>query len=83
MNSNKIRIQILESLDELGMIVENIDGDFNLQDYITDSITFITFIITIEKKLGIEVPDDLLLFDAMNSFYAYCDLLKYVVNNTY
>lgn len=47
------------------------DYDVNLQEYITDSMSFISFIIILEEKLGIELPDDLLLYDSIRSMKAF------------
>ena len=83
MDINIIRVKLFDSLDELGVIVDNTINDFDLQEYITDSIMFITFIINIERQLSIEIPDELLLISKMNSFAAYCETMLSVVTGTY
>lgn len=83
MSLNDIREKLLAVLDELGIIIDNTLEEFDLQEYITDSITFITFIVNIEKQLGVEIPDDMLLITKMHSFVAYCEAMLNVVNSTY
>ena len=83
MNYNDVREKLLAALDEIGIIVDNTQEEFDLQEYITDSITFITFIVNIEKQLDIDVPDDMLLITKMHSFVAYCEAMLNVVNGTY
>ncbi len=83
MNFNDVREKLLAALDEIGIIIDSTQEEFDLQEYITDSITFITFIVNIEKQLDIEVPDDMLLITKMHSFVAYCETMLSVVNGTY
>lgn len=82
MNIGDVREKLLTALDEIGIIIDNAEEEFDLQEYITDSIAFITFIVNIEKQLGIEIPDELLRIDKMHSFVAYCELMLSVVNET-
>ena len=81
MNIQEVREKMFIALDEIGIIIDNKQEDFDLQEYITDSVTFITFIVNIEKQLEIEIPDDLLLITKMRSFTAYCETMLSVVNN--
>ncbi len=55
-------------LEEMGFIIFDIDNeDFAISDYITDSIQFLNFIISIEQLLGIELTDDFLKVDILSS----------------
>ena len=67
MNIEEIRLELYSVLDELGIIVDTMQDDFDLQEYIFDSFTFINFVMGIEKHLNIEIPDELLLIENMTS----------------
>lgn len=82
MNIEEIRLELYSVLDELGIIVDTMQDDFDLQEYIFDSFTFINFVMGIEKHLNIEIPDELLLIENMTSFVAYCETILKLVNET-
>lgn len=64
----KMREIIVAILEEMGFIIfEKDEEDFNIGDYITDSIQFIEFIISIERVLGMELTDDFLGFEVLIS----------------
>lgn len=64
----KLREIIVAILEEMGFIIfEKEEKDFNIGDYITDSIQFIGFIINIEQVLGMELTDDFLRFEVLTS----------------
>ena len=77
----RLRGILIEILEEMGFIVfEKDDDDFDIGDYITDSIQFIQFIINIEQLIGTELPDDFLQFDVLasanglaNKLISFCD----------
>lgn len=74
--------KILCILDEIGISLSLHEDDIDLRDYIVDSIQFISFIITIEEKLEIEFPDELLLYDNLISLNSFCTMLSEVLNKT-
>ncbi|MBQ3544547.1 MAG: acyl carrier protein [Lachnospiraceae bacterium] len=89
MTKEKIRIIILESLEELGIYVEELcisecfeilNRDMDLRDYIVDSLTFVSFVMILEEKLGIEFPDELLLIDNLASINGFSYLLAELIN---
>ncbi len=41
--------------------------DFSLSEYISDSVTFIQFIIAIEEEIGKDLPDDFLNYEILES----------------
>lgn len=58
---------ICEVLDDMGLVVFENGEDFALNDYIVDSFQFITFIVGIEKKLNVNLSDDFLSVDLLQS----------------
>ena len=74
---------IVESLEKIGICIdvdfealETEDYDINLQEYVTDSITFITFVLSLKDNLGIELPDDMLFYERISSIKALAQNLK-------
>lgn len=64
----RMRDVIVKILEEMGFIIfEKEEKDFNIGDYITDSIQFIGFVINIEQVLGRELTDDFLRFEVLTS----------------
>ena len=76
-----IRNAIIESLDEIGIVIEDDEKDFDLQEYIVDSLQFISLVVTIEQKLNIEMPENLLLYERMKSFNGYCEAIREIVQS--
>lgn len=67
---------ILDVLNEsFGIIIVD-DDDFAINDYISDSITFIQFIIALEKKIQLTLPDDFLVIDILNSAKGFAEKLS-------
>ena len=53
--------RILNCLLELGIVFEQGENNFELTDYIEDSLTFISFVSELENEFDIEIPDEYLL----------------------
>lgn len=67
---------MFEVLDDLGIEYTQADGDVNLQEYIIDSFSFINFIVCVEEKFNIEIPDEYLSFDTIQSMNGFIELLE-------
>ena len=66
MNSLQIiESELVEIAEENGILID--DFEMSIMGYIPDSITFITFIVAIEEKFDIEMPDDFLLIEKFGS----------------
>lgn len=80
--------KIVSSFENIGISLEcdNInyllDNDLNLQDYIFDSLTFITLIISIEEIFEIELPDNISYYDSMSSLKSFMQLLETIIENS-
>lgn len=60
---------ILNVLNEMGFVVlENEEDDFNLQDYIVDSLQFVEFIVGIEETIGFTLTENFLDYNLLLSF---------------
>ena len=73
---------ICSILDEMGFVVFETGEDFAISDYIVDSIQFISFIVNIEEKLNVSLPDDFLSLDILQSAKGLANKLsEYFDNN--
>lgn len=72
----KYREQIVQVLEEMGILVEKDEMDVNLQEFIVDSIQFITFIVNVEEKLNLTFPDEYLNYDSIETLAKFCDILQ-------
>lgn len=70
------RRMIYEVLEEMGIdCVSDNDEDVNLQQYIEDSFSFINFIVGVEEKFNIELPDELLSYETIQSLNGFLQLV--------
>ncbi len=75
----EVRKTLISIFEELGIIIEE-EEDFDIQEYIVDSLVYMSLIVNMEQRFGIEIPDDFLLISKMNSFNAYCESLLALIN---
>lgn len=67
---------MFETLDELGIEYVQNNGDINLQEYIIDSFGFINFIVCVEEKFNVEIPDEYLSFETIQSMNGFIELIE-------
>ncbi|MCL2717617.1 MAG: acyl carrier protein [Lachnospiraceae bacterium] len=84
MEKARIGTAILKSLDEIGVFIDDIEkeDDFDLREYLLDSIQFISFIIELEMELDVEIPSELLLFDNLSSFFSFGEMILGLTKET-
>jgi len=70
---------ICSILDEMGFVILDEEDDFDISDYIIDSIQFISFIVKIEEKLKVSLPDDFLTTEILKSSVGLANKLYEVV----
>ena len=76
---NNIREKVIECMRNIGIYMDEED-DFELQDYIDDSVSFITFIVELEQQFAIEIPDSYLTMDSMSTLSDICNFIKAVLD---
>lgn len=74
-----IRNRIIECLDRVGILVEAEEDDVNVNDYGVDSISFISFIVEVEKEFNVEIPDGYLYVDVLQSLNGFVHLVEQLV----
>ena len=64
--------RIIKCLEQVGLVIEEKSktADFELSNYLEDSIVFIQFIVSLEEEFEIEFPDEYLLIDKLSSLSA-------------
>ena len=84
MKYEDIRSKAIDTLEKIGALIPDIDPvideDINIQDYIFDSLQFITFIVELERMLEIEIPDELLNYENLVYLNAFCIGLESAYN---
>ena len=71
----EIREKIVFELQKLGIFVDETD-DFNLREYIDDSLIFISFMVQVEETFDISFDDEDLIYGSLASINAFCNIVK-------
>lgn len=72
----KYRTEIIEILESMGIYVNQEEVSINLQEYIVDSIEFITFIVNLEEKLNFTFPDEYLIYESIATIDLLCEIIE-------
>lgn len=77
MKIEDVKKEIVEILDEFGIYISQreTEEDMDLRDYIVDSVQFIYFIVELEERLQICIPDEMLVFDNMSSLLGFSNMI--------
>ncbi|RKI43017.1 hypothetical protein D7V86_00545 [bacterium D16-51] len=67
---------IVECFNNIGVLVDANLENFTLSNYITDSLSFVSLIVELEEKFNIEIPDEYLSYDALET---YADIENMIV----
>lgn len=71
LGGDQMKNLIIEVLEEVGVFVENDNSDFSLEEYIENSVQFISFLATLEERLGIIFPIEQINLDNIKSVNAF------------
>lgn len=63
-----LRSDIVDCFNNIGVLVDSNLSNFNLREYITDSLSFVSLIIELEEKFDISIPDDYLGYDILETY---------------
>lgn len=76
-----VKEKIINSLENIGIFIDISSAtDVDLNNYIEDSIQFMSMIVQLEKIFNTEIPSDLLLFDNFDSIEKICLMFSELVN---
>lgn len=68
MTENEIMEGIKTVLNEEMIAMDYIDENVDLREYIIDSIQFVNFVVDLENQFGIQIDDQYLNYDLLQSF---------------
>lgn len=73
---------LLDFIQSRGIIIfDDVSEDFDLNDYILDSLAFIKFVVELEDYFGITFPDELLVFDVLASYVGLNNIIIELVKS--
>jgi len=75
-----MRDRIVGCMKNIGLTVESDEPDFDVNEYIKDSITFITFIVELETEFDIEIPDEYLMPARLNTISNITKIFEKLIN---
>ena len=82
MTKSEIRKMIIQVLTRMGIDGIDFNQEINLQDFIYDSIFFITFIVEIEGAFMIEIPDEFLQMDTISSLDGFTEIVYQILTKS-
>ena len=75
MTLSAVKSVIFDVLQEQGIMIDPTDEDFDLREFIQDSLQFITFIVALEQQMEIEI------YDAITSFNNFSSNIYEIIND--
>lgn len=73
---HEVRNKLITILNNIGIIVDEEEEDINLIDYGINSISFISFIIAVEKEFKISLPDEILIIESVSSLNGFSNYIN-------
>lgn len=70
------RDKVIEVLEEMGILIDEEDDTVALQDYIVDSVQFISLIVNLEEKLDFVFPDEYLVYESISTLETLCNIIE-------
>lgn len=71
-----IRYEVIEAFKSVGIIFDERNKQDNLSDLIEESIVYVSLIVEIEERLGIEIPAEYLIIDSFSNVDSFIDLIQ-------
>lgn len=77
---NEIEKKVMVAIQTAGIEVEDtMSEDIDLTELIEDSFQFISMIVNLEEELQVEIPDDYLVMDKLQSLKGFIVMLEELV----
>ena len=75
---NEIKKCIFDILDENGIYIDSneMEEDLDLREYILDSLQYVYIIVELEDRLGLELPDEVLLYENLASINGFANMIS-------
>ncbi|MDD2261727.1 MAG: acyl carrier protein [Clostridia bacterium] len=78
-NFSDVRLMVINTLESIGVIVDDSSEDVNLQSLAMESIMFIMLIVEIEDTLNIAIPSEYLFYDNLVSLNGFVNQILVVL----
>ena len=76
MSEEMVKTLLIAIFEEEGIYIDsNEEADINISNYIKDSLQFISIIVAIEEKFGVEISDGIMVLEAFESFHRLIDTI--------
>lgn len=82
MSESEVKTIIIEELENSGILIDRDDEDTDLLAMDIDSMTFISFIVAVEERLNIQLPDEYLTMEVMHSLNGFSNLIYSLLSNS-
>lgn len=79
MNESDHKKGIIICLNNIGVIVDNLNLEDRVENHLIDSISYISFIVELEQYFDIEIPDEYLGSQSIQSFRDVEEIIKIAV----
>lgn len=81
MDTETIRDKVLQCMNNIGLCVLDDAANFNLDEYIVDSVMYVSFIIELEQMFDIEIPDEYLMISGMRTLDDICMTVEKILED--
>lgn len=78
MDYESVKVRICKVLDEVG-IGYDLDNESDISDALQDSLQFISLIVALEDEFNIEIPDEIMKMDLLQSMEQLCSEIYMLV----
>jgi len=67
---------MIECFNNLGIIIDESIDNFEIGEFISDSLAYVSFIIELENLFSIEIPDEYLSGDALKTYADVVNMIE-------
>lgn len=77
MTVEKVKNCFFEILEEIGIYIDICERkeDIDLTEYLIDSLQYIYIIVELEEKLGVQLSDEIILYDNLVSMNGFANMV--------
>jgi hypothetical protein len=71
-----IKEKTIECMNNIGVFIFEDDKNFKIDDYIVDSVMFVSLIMEFEHMFDIDIPDEYLMADQLQTLEDICTMIE-------
>lgn len=71
-----VRKEVIDAFSNVGVVLDESNKQDNLSDLINESMVYVSLIVEIEEKLGIEIPTEYLIIDSFSNIDSFIDIMQ-------